>query len=245
MGRYRWSAWSTLVCMAAVGGAACVAGGKGGADPALEREARRYVIAFAENDRHTLRELSPRKLHNRFGPCLFADMPRLTKPRVDAHKAAVEFSGRTTDGDLPGRGIIVLVRLDERREEAWVVRGILWQGASSSGNAPDYSATAADRRQEPKALASSRKYLRAWLASDYQTMQRLTYDWVAHAGGDCLPVKVKTVEMRFVPLQGEQVKVRFTAHATVLGVIPRTIEGVFYGVQEDQRWKFRNHTMMF
>lgn len=216
------------------------------ADPELQRQARRYITAMAQDDRRTLRELSPRKLENRFGPYPFVATPKLSNPRADGHKAAVDFTGRSADPDLPGRGILLLVRLDERTQDQWVVRGILWQGmASATARVPDRSVTAADRAREPKTLASAHKYLRAWRTGHYRTMDHLTYEWVKRDGGRSLPVKVRGVAMRYVLLPDDRVKVRFTAKLTVFGVLPRTVDGIFHGVRENSQWRFMTHQMMF
>jgi hypothetical protein len=214
------------------------------ADPGASKAARDYLYALAKGDKETLKGLTPLKLENYYGPSLFAQTPLLTNPRVRGHRALVDFEADSTDPDLPKQGTLSLVLKDSRTADRWVLRGIFWKGSSSLTLNPfKYSETPADRTQEPAIKVCALKYLRAWQAKDWETLQYMTYDWLDRKRplkGDAI---VRSIDLKARPRADGSVRVEFTASVSprfpIINMFRKTVNGHIYTVKEDGVWKVR------
>jgi len=213
-------------------------------DRGAEQVALSFMKAWAAADKQALAKLTPATPAARFGPCLFASLPVLSQPRVDAHRAAVDFAGKARDG-LPSRGIIVLTRVDEEPAQyRWKVRQILWMGQRALGvRVPRRSVTKADQAQEAAVLRAAQAYLQAWAKHDYQAMERLWYDRLKNQSKPRSYFRLRSAEFTASPTREGELKVGFTAKVTVLRVVPQTVTGTFYMLKEGGEWKVRSHTL--
>jgi len=221
-----------------------------GADPGLvfdqqaQTVARAYMKAWAESDRETLRRLSPKRPENKFGPPLFRALPTLTRPRVDAHRAAVDFSGQLVDAGLPATGMVTLNRVDEEPPAyRWKVRQVLCLDEDSRvSSEPKRSVTKADAAQEAQVLRAAQAYLTAWLKRDYAAMERLYFDRLTRRSNARSYFRLRSVQFTPQPA-GHEIKVNFVAKVTVVRVLPKTVDGTFYMLKEDGQWKVRGTTL--
>jgi hypothetical protein len=208
--------------------------------PAAEKVARRFLEAFAANDRAALKDMLPRQPSNLYGPSPFAGMPTLRKPRADGRVAAIDFEGRMTDPGLPRRGLILLRYVEEDGVRAWRVRQIYWYDElPPEADIPDQSATAEDRQQEPNVRRAATEFLSAWLDGDYQRMDRLTFHWwevprrppkwVSFAGAE--------LEARGTTLS--DLRIDFRVKLRALGLLPKSVHGNLWMVQEEGVWRVR------
>ena len=217
-------------------------------DPEAEKAARGYLTALARNDRPTMKRLSPSQPADFYGPFMFAQLPSLENPRVDSHRAAVDFEGKSIDPDLPSQGIITLVKLDDRTTDAWVVRQVLWYDEKRlpvGVQVPKKSVTSADQRQEPQVFRSARSFLLAWQNGDYQQMEYLHYDWLSRERKPPKSVKLRSLSLREAGRLEGAIKVTFEARLTLLGFIPYRAKGLVYVLKEGDAWKVRGNNVSF
>ena len=115
-----------------------------------------------------------------YGPYPFVGTPTLGQPKVDAHRAGLEFHGKATDPTLPPKGGIILTREDKDPKEPWKIRSIIWYEELPVGvRMPKTSVTRADVAQEPRVRRAVESYLRAWREKDWARMKVLTFDWLS------------------------------------------------------------------
>ena len=219
-------------------------------DPGAEKAAREYLTALSRNDRATMKRLTPSEPRDLYGPFFFKRLPVLRGPRVDSHRAAIDFEGESVDPELPPRGTITLVKLDERKSEAWVVRQVLWYDKKQlplGVKVPDESVTEADQRQELEISRSARAFLLAWLHEDYARMKHLSFDWLSRKKAQEPPRFVKLRELRLNEagaLEGA-IKVKYEARLTLIGFLPHRTSGFVYVLKEDGAWKVRGNNVSF
>ncbi|HUT75116.1 MAG TPA: hypothetical protein VM221_09840 [Armatimonadota bacterium] len=236
----------TAALMVAVMLAALVHGrSPAAADPGAERAAETYLRALLAGDGATARSLSPTRPADKFGPCPFARMPRLEQARVDAHRAAVSFSGAVRDGELPDEGALVLTMLDDVKGNPWRVRQVAFFTEPPLGaRIPPRSVTRRDEAQEPAATEAARRYLAAWLKGDYRTMDKLAFDWLARLR-DRQPATIRDIEFDSTPAPGAEIKLTFTAKVILYRVLPKTLSGTLFAMREEGRWKIRSNELTF
>lgn len=214
--------------------------------PDAERVAREFLTAFCGNDRGAISALLPSAVSDLYGPCLFARMPVLSKPRADGRVGAVDFEGPPTDAALPSTGLIVLRHTEQGGTRAWRIRQIYWyRELPREARIPDRSRTEADREQEPALRQAAEDYLRAWLAGGYETMDRLTFHWweVPRERPQWVKLVGVDVRPRSVSLAGACVD--FVARLKVVGLMPRTVRGHLWLVEENGTWRVRPVTFAF
>jgi len=220
--------------------------GAAGLDPGAEKAARAYLRAMLDGDMPMLRRLAPKRLKNKFGPCRFAQMPRLTSARIDAHRGGVLFNGKTKDPQLPDEGGVTLTKLDHVRGNPWRVRRVLFFTELALGvKIPSRSVTRDDEAQEPLVREAARRYIAAWLKGDYQTMDRLAFDWLGREHDARRGVKIRKIEFRGTPSERGETKINFTAKITVFWVLPKTVDGTLFAIREDGEWKIRGNELTF
>jgi len=234
-------AWNSESAKSAVSDAA------GAADPAAVEAAKRYLHALASGDKKSLRLLTPKRLANFYGPCLFKEMPALSNPRVKGHRGLIDFEGKSTDPALPSQGTIALTLRDSRKFDRWQVRAVIWKGGSSlSLNPFEYSSTEADRIQEGQVRASATKYLCAWLQQDWATMDHLTYDWLNRKKPMKGEFYIRSLALESALRPEGSVRVEFTARISprlpLIGLFRHTARGLLYMVKEEGEWKVRGMT---
>jgi hypothetical protein len=218
-------------------------------DPGAEKAARDYLLAFSRNDRPAMKRLTPTQPANFYGPFMFKRLPRLKNPRVDAHRAAIDFEGESIDARLSPRGTITLVKLDERETEAWVVRQVLWYDKEHlplGVRLPKESVTKADQEQESEVRQSARAFLVAWQGEDYERMNYLSFDWLSRENKDP-PKLIKLRKLQFSEagrLEGAT-RVEYQAQLTLLGFIPHRANGFLYLLKEGEDWKVRGSHVSF
>lgn len=216
---------------------------------AVRAACRATLTAFARSDRASLRTLRPAKLENRYGPPMFAEMPKFDAPKVDAHRARVDFTVKPSDPSLPKTGTITLVRLDERPEDPWAVGQVFWYEKDKlpvGVQLPKRSVTAADQAEEPKVLAAARRYAEAWRKRDYKTMDYLTYDWLARDRKPNTVVQLRSMQLGDpVASEGGEVRVNYTVELTVYRIFVRHLEGWAYAMRENGQWKVRPFNLVF
>jgi hypothetical protein len=214
-------------------------------DPAAERAAYSYLCALVSGDGKTLVRLAPKKPENKFGPCPFTEMPRLTSPRVDLHRAGVLLTGKSRDPALPDHGAVTLTLLDHVKSDPWRVRQVqLFDKLPLGLKVPKRSITKKDQAQEPGVVKTAQRYLAAWMKRDYKTMEHLAFDWLP----DVHPVsgmRVRSIQFRAQPSEGGEMKINFTAKATMYRVLPKTLEGTLFAMREDGEWKIRGTELTF
>ena len=210
------------------------------------KAARSFLYAFAQNDRDTISSLLPKELKNLYGPCPFAAMPELSKPRVDTRTGAIDFRGRMADSGLPSKGTIILRLVEEDGVRAWRLRQLYWySNLPPEADIPEKSASAEDRRQEPAIRAAAAEFIEQWLSSDYERMDQLTFHWWEVPRDPPKWVKMNGAEFTARPTQLDGLRVDFVAHLRVLRVIPKDVRGNLWLVQEDGSWRVRPLTFSF
>jgi hypothetical protein len=215
-------------------------------DQGPERAATAYLNAILSGDRTALMQLSPMKAENKFGPCPFAEMPRIDSARVDAHRAAVLFKGKTKDRDLPGEGAIMLTLLDHVKVDPWRVRQVgFFTRAPLGAKLPKRSITGKDKAQEPLVLRTAKRYVAAWMRGDYRTMEALAFDWVAAVDEPARGVRLRNVELQAKPTGNGETRINFTAKVTLFRVLPKTLEGTLFAMREEDQWKIRSTELTF
>lgn len=208
--------------------------------------ARDFLFAFVRNDRDAIADLIPRRPENLYGPCPFAQMPVLTKPRADTRSGAIDFSGKMTDPGLPETGTMVMRLVEEEGVKAWRVRQIYWyKDLPPEANLPDTSPTAQDRKQEPLLRKAAEDFLSSWLAGDYEAMDDLTFHWWEVPRKPPKWVKMKSADLGARPTTLDGLRVDFKAHLTMGRLIPRDVRGYLWLVQEDGTWRVRPLTFSF
>ena len=234
-------------CMA-MGLALLLLGCGGGRRPAVRaaalpkevgQVAQDYVKALAMGDSKVLRELTPTSLALRYGPCPFAEMPKLGKAKVDAHRAAIEFTGKTTSRDLPPKGAIMLTLVEDGKVR-WQLRDIFFYEQLPAGvKLPTRSVTRKDAAQEKEVLQSAETYVRAWLAKDYETMARYNFDWIGYRSSRPPRWKFGGAKLNGREIRPGEYNVKVVATVVVLRIIPREFEGTVRVLKEDGCWKVR------
>lgn len=215
-------------------------------DQTAERAATTYLNAIFSGDRDVLMRLSPSRPENKFGPCPFAEMPRLESPRVDAHRAAVMFKGKVKDRSLPGEGAITLTLLDHVKVDPWRVRQVgFFTKAPLGARIPKRSITKKDKAQEQRVVDTAKRYIGAWLKGDYETMESLSFDWVAAVDEPAHGVKLRKVEIQSQPVDDRETRINFTAKLTMFRLVPKTLEGTLFAMRENDQWKIRATELTF
>ena len=212
----------------------------------VEGVARRFIRALVVRDVNTLSRLSPSQPKNQFGPCLFKAMPKFSKPRVKGHKGGLDFQGKTTLAGLADKGVMSFTKVDHEKP-AWRVRQFFWYEKLPLGaNIPSKSPTAVDRKQEQYLDDSAKAFIGAWLKRDYKTMQRYYFDWVRHKPNHPpRGIRLGDISLDARRMPNGEYRVNFTAGLTVYRVVPRTVEGVLFAVNEGGHWKMRATTFSF
>jgi len=209
-------------------------------DLAAENAARTYLYALVDGDAAVLLRLTPIKLENKYGPCPFAEMPRLDSARVDAHRAGILFKGRTKDPALPDQGAITLTLLDGVTKDPWRVRQIAFFNRLPLGaRVPKRSITARDRAQEPLVINAARRYVAAWLRGDYRTMNHLAFEWIPLVHQPAPGMRVRSIQFRATTAENGETKINFTAKVTMFRVLPKTLQGTLFAMREGNEWKIR------
>jgi len=215
-------------------------------DQGAERAATTYLNAIVSGDRAVLMQLSPSKPENKFGPCPFAEMPRLESPRVDAHRAAVVFKGKVKDRSLPGEGAVTLTLLDHVKVDRWRVRQVGFFSKMPLGaRIPKRSISEKDKAQERRVVDAAKRYIAAWLKGDYKTMESLSFDWVASVDEPARGVRLRKVDLQAKGTGDGETRINFTAKVTMFRVVPKTLEGTLFAMREDDQWKIRATELTF
>lgn len=208
-------------------------------DREAEQVARAYLKAKAETDTDVLARLRPTEPANKFGPSLFLAMPRLEKPRADAHRGVVEFTGKCVES-LPGKGLIELTKVDEEPAAyQWKVQQIFW--TDRAPGLPKRSVTKQDKAQEKQLLAAAQRYLAAWLKGDYAAMSRLHFDKLSKRNKGKSYFSLRSASFTPQPTSWGELRVSFQAKVVIAKVLPKTVNGDFYMLKEDGQWKVRGN----
>ena len=214
--------------------------------PEAARVAEGFLYAFSRNDRDAIEAMVPRKLANLYGPSPFDRMPSLSNPRADGRVGALDFRGKMTDPGLPATGIIILRCVEEGGTRGWRVRQIYWyDDLPPEADIPDHSKTEADRRQEPDLRQAAKEFLHFWLAGDYQEMDRLTFHWWKVDRRRPKWVNMTGVRLKARPTALAGVRVDFVAKLKLVRIIPRSVGGNIWLVEEDGAWRVRPVTFAF
>jgi hypothetical protein len=241
-----------LSVLCAVALAFCAAGrglAAEGTDLAQARAAaHKYLELLASDDRAQLRQMQPSAPQHLYGPYPFLGVPSLGQPKVDAHRAGLEFRGKAADSSLPSKGAIILTKEDKDSKEPWKIRSMLWYEELPVGvQMPKTSVTQADVAQEPRARRAVESYLRAWRDQNWPRMKVLTFDWLSAKVETRTERKLRSAELRLTPMRDGEVRVDYTASVAfklLLVWVPRTVTGRLYCVREDGTWKVRGGAFM-
>jgi hypothetical protein len=210
-----------------------------------EAVARQYLEARVNDDRATMRRLRPSEPQNRYGRCPFAAMPVLDRPAVKKHQARVYFTDGYNDPSLAEHGVFLLTRIDEDTRQPWKIGDVLWYNKPPIGvSLPRRSETRADALEEPKVLQAVKAYVAAWKSSNWETMKRLTDDWLQRPGKGKRAV-IRSVGFEFSPAPGMELRVDFTARLFILRFFPKTAQGTLFMVKENDEWKVRERGLTF
>lgn len=211
----------------------------------VRRAARRYLEALAASDRARMKPMRPLEPDHQYGPYPFAAAPRLGQPKVDAHRAGLEFQGKATDPDLPAKGVILLTKEDKDPAEPWKVRTIVWYEKLPRGlRLPKTSVTADDVAQEGRVLRAVESYLGAWRKQDWARMKVLTFDWLSRKPKRRTRARLKSADLRLTSMPTGEVKVDYTAKVLFYGFLPKTVGGRLYCVREGDEWKVRGDAFL-
>jgi len=207
--------------------------------------AYKYLKYLAADDRAQLKKMQPSEPKHRYGPYPFAGMPSLGQPKVDAHRAGLEFKGKATDASLPPKGAIILARKDKDTKDPWKIRSIIWYEKLPFGvKMPKTSVTREDVAQEALALQAVRSYLKAWREEDWARMKVLTYDWLSRTPEKRTRAGFKSAQLRLTRMPEGEVKVDYTARVVFFRFIPKTVRGRLYCVREGEVWKVRGSAFL-
>ncbi len=213
--------------------------------PAAE-VARGFLNAFVRNDRAAISEMLPKEPKNLYGPSPFSELPEFTKPRADTRVGAIDFRGPMADSGLPSKGIIVLRLVEENDVRAWRVRQIYWYDKlPPEADIPETSPTAEDRLQEPSLRRAATEFVEAWLRQDYETVDSLTFHWWNVPRDPPKWVKSKGIELTGRPTELDGLRADFVVKLRFARVIPKTVRGNLWLVQEDGEWRVRPLTFSF
>jgi len=211
-----------------------------GLTPDAERVARGFITAFSVNDRATIQSMLPRSAEKLYGPCPFAKMPQISKPRVDGRVAAVDFGGVMADPGLPRQGIMVLRLVEEGASKTWKIRQLYWfTDLPPEAQIPDKSATAADRREEPAVREAAVEFIGAWLRMKWDTLEKLTFQWWKIHRRPPKWVKLTKVDVAGKPTTLDGIRVDFDATLRFAGILPKSVHGNFWLVKEEGAWRVR------
>lgn len=216
--------------------------------PEAKRAAEDFLYAFSRNDRDAISRLVPKSAANLFGPCPFSRMPSLSKPRADGRVGAVEFEGKgkMSDPGLPGKGIVILRLVEEGGSKNWRIRQIYWyEELPPEADIPERSPTEEDKRQEPALREAAKEFLHYWLASDYQEMERRIFRWWEVDRRPPKWVRMTGVDLKARPTTLNGIRVDFDAKLKLIRVVPRSVSGMIWLVQEDGAWRVRPLTFAF
>ena len=219
-----------------------------GLSPEAEKVARKFISAFCVNDRDAISELLPRQLDKRYGPSPFAKMPVLKKARVDARMGVIEFEGGRAPGSgLPQKGLITLRQMREDGRTVWRVRQMYWYDVlpPEAGQVPDESKTDADRKQEPAVRRAAMDFLHAWMAADYRQMDKMVFHWWDVDRKPPRWVSLTSTILKSPSHSLEGLKVGFTVKLRVGGLLPKSVDGNLWLVEEDGVWRIRPLTFVF
>ncbi|MBE9565975.1 MAG: hypothetical protein IMF16_04420 [Proteobacteria bacterium] len=208
--------------------------------PEAEQVARSFLEAFSRNDREAVSSMLPTSLANLYGPCPFDGAPQLNNPRADTRTGAIDFQGASVDQGLPSRGTMVMRLVEQDGSRAWRVRQIFWYTElPPDADLPDSSPTPEDRAQEPALQQAATEFVQAWLSADYQTMDGLTFHWweVPRAAPRWIRMRSVNLEARAHSLNG--LRVDFVASLRVARIIPKSVRGNLWLVQEGNQWRVR------
>ena len=208
--------------------------------PEAEQVARTFLEAFSRNDREAISSMLPSSLANLYGPCPFDGAQQVSNPRADTRTGAIDFQGTSVDRGLPSRGTIVMRLVEQDGSRAWRVRQIFWYTElPPDADLPDSSPTADDRAQEPALQQAATEFIQAWQAADYQTMNGLTFRWweVPRAAPRWIRMRSVNLEARAHSLDG--LRVDFVASLRVARIIPKSVRGNLWLVQEGDQWSVR------
>jgi hypothetical protein len=208
--------------------------------------ARDFLFAFSRNDRDAIGEMLPEKIDNLYGPSPFARMPELAKARADTRTGAIDFKGKMSDPGLPSKGTIILRLVEEDGVRCWRVRQVYWyKDLPPEADLPDTSPTSADRKQEPAIREAAVNFISAWIAKDYQAMDRLTFHWWEVPRKPPKWVTMKSASLAARPTTLDGLRVEFVAHLTMARIVPKEVQGNLWLVQEDGQWRVRPLTFTF
>jgi hypothetical protein len=205
--------------------------------------ARGFIAAFSVNDRAAIESMLPKQAQNLYGPCPFAKMPEISKPRADGRVAAVDFSGVMADPNLPGQGTIVLRLVEEGASTTWKIRQIYWfTDLPPEAQIPDKSATADDRRQEPAVRKAAVAFIGAWSRSRWDEVESLTFQWWKVHRRPPKWVKLTRLNVVGKPTTLDGIRVDFHATLRLVGILPKSVHGNFWLVKEEGAWRVRPMT---
>ena len=202
--------------------------------------AQDFLFAFSRNDREKIKGMIPQSAGKLYGPCPFARMPRLSKPRADTRAGAVDFEGPMTDPNLPKRGTMILRQMEEGGKKVWRARQLYWYDElPPEADIPDRSPTAEDRRQEPAVRQAAQDFISAWLAEKWEVMTSLTFQWWEVPRPPPRWVRMTSVKLRSRPTTLDGLRVEFVAKLRVARLLPKQVEGNLWLVKEDGVWRVR------
>jgi hypothetical protein len=147
------------------------------ATPAEENAlAQRFITAYFQEDKATVRTCVPADCAEMFMAYPFAAPPALSAPKVHKNQAVIEFSAPTRDSKFPTRGGIVLYKYQNN----WLVRQVLfYTQIPAIFGLPTHSETGADHAQEARVLPVGKAFLLAWHMHNLGAMQALWFNWPA------------------------------------------------------------------
>jgi len=210
------------------------------------RVATEFLYAFSRNDRDAIEGMLPNELCHLYGPAPFADAPVLSRPRVGKQTGAVDFEGKTTDPALPDKGIMILRYVEEQGVSAWRVRQIYWyEKLPTEARIPEKSPTEADRQQEPSLQEAAQEFMRGWLAGDYRAMDRVVFHWWTVERRPPKWVKMTGASLQAGPTTPSGMRVDFQANLRLIGLMPRSLRGMLWMVEENGAWRVRPLTFAF
>ncbi len=211
-----------------------------------ESLATAFLTAFCNNDRAAIGAMLPKSLPARYGPCLFSHLPALSNARVNGTTGMVDFEGPMLDADLPTKGMITFRRCPEGEGAIWRVRQIYWyrtRPPEAKARLEKRAIRPADVEAEPVLLRAATDFLTAWLAGDYQAVDRGVFRWWDVPRAKPRWVKLARLDVQRRSAAPDSVRIDFGARLRLAGLMPKQVKGSLWLVQEEGQWRVRPLSM--
>lgn len=214
-------------------------------------QAKQFLLSVSKLELSTARALLPTDAKNFFGPCDFTALPSFSGAIARGDQGILYWKGSTKDPQLPDSGALLFRKLPRNQGGAWKVRQICYHADMPkllllflSGKNESRS----DHQAKAVIIALGKRYVTAWLNSDYATMKANWYDWTIKNTKDDKPVSLTITSAATSTNHFNEPVVKLKVH-----IVKRIAFVSFTGdywcsfvvVNEHQQWKVRGSSIEF